>query len=413
MTKKPSARADNGSLAGGSCAATKPISSLTAESRKARSEAGLMTEVKAKRRSRAAKRRHKRRQAARQTNMRSLESPSELGVEPTAHPEPDSDANEDAFASLDMPAVIENVGEKCELHTYEERWNSRGELMLLQTGSKYDLYEDEIRSNEAALVATRRFNEDKTLESTTLQVKSPHIKRAMREVIQSYPGININSGADVLIFDNPRCFFHYRKELRQFAEACDTPQAKEHSLFCLKYMARVLRQDIHAYDRMMESDTLKPGLEFNNLWMAFKPGDYVFSQFNGGRRLSKLISMRVDGVGQTMHWNLELERVDFDGKSFGYKRVTRAIDYYDGYEPLEDLAYFPFQHHSKHQEIREELLSRGKKFVSLAGIHHYMYQGMADMLPKQPWLLHPSSSSTRATEVRSGPGVSTSSFANL
>src|ERR1700753_3683867 len=87
--------------------------------------------------------------------------------------------------------LISGEGRVCDLHTYDARTNSKGHIVYLQTGWQYQDEPEADKTHHIALVLTR-FWEGKELERTELQVRSPYIKRAMREVIKSYPGVNIN-----------------------------------------------------------------------------------------------------------------------------------------------------------------------------------------------------------------------------
>ena len=156
----------------------------------------------------------------------------------------------DAFSALDGDRY-KHQGEKCEIHLYERRFNTRGEPITLQSGSRSDLVWPVESSIEAALVVTRFYNHRKELESTQLEIKSPYIREAMKTVIGSYPGVNINSGGPILVPGDPRCLFHYRNELNSYASKCQNKKAREHILFCLKYLSKVLNEEIMSYEELM------------------------------------------------------------------------------------------------------------------------------------------------------------------
>lgn len=92
-----------------------------------------------------------------------------------------------AFAALNQ-TTFENEGEICEIHMYERRFDSRGDQVLLQSGTRADLGWTINRSMEAALVLTRYYSITKELVSTQLEIISPHIRAALNEVVGSYPG---------------------------------------------------------------------------------------------------------------------------------------------------------------------------------------------------------------------------------
>lgn len=289
-------------------------------------------------------------------------------------------ADTDPFAILESSTESEGQGEACVLHTYDSRTDSRGESLLLRTGSKSEIQPEKERSHEAALILTRRFTASQKLQGTELEVKSRHIKAALRKVVRSYPGININGDGRVIIFNEPQCLFHYREELQAYAEASQNPQVKSHITFCLQYMARALRREIVAYDHFMKNETHAPGLEHENLWMAFKPGALIFREVPREQSIAlerlRAVS-RVKGDNYPDYWRLDVERIECDGQNFRHAEFPLFISHYDGYKPFTELRCFPLQYHSEQERIKQELGIRGRKYVSLFGVHYCLYEGVA------------------------------------
>ena len=274
---------------------------------------------------------------------------------------------DDAFSALENDRY-DHQGEKCEIHMYERRFNTRGEPITLQSGSRSDLVWTVESSIEAALVVTRFYNIKKELESTQLEIKSPYIREAMKTVIGSYPGVNINSSGPILVPGDPMCLFHYRNELHSYASNCQTRKAREDILFCLKYLSKVLNREIMSYEELMENNDAAPGLEFQNLWMAFKPGTLLYGQQQGISVISRLQSMqKVKPYLQPEYWNLVTERIKCDGRDFIFVSEVVRISKYDGYRPLTQLVLFPLEYHRDAEGVRTNLLARGKRYVSMLG----------------------------------------------
>jgi len=284
----------------------------------------------------------------------------------------------DAFSALDDDRY-EQQGQNCEIHMYERRFNTRGESIILQSGSRSDLAWAVESSIEAALVVTRFYNYKKELESTQLEIKSPYIREAMKTVIGSYPGININSGGPILVPGDPMCLFHYRNELNSYASKCRNKKAREHILFCLKYMSKVLNREIMSYEELMQNENAAPGLEFQNLWMAFRPGTLLYGQGEQGIDfISRLQSMvQVKPHLQPEYWNLVTEKIMCDGKDFRFVPEVVKISNYDGYRPLTQLFLYPLEYHRHVEGVRTNLVARGKTYVSMLGAHHCTYDGAA------------------------------------
>jgi hypothetical protein len=172
--------------------------------------------------------------------------------------------------------VESDTGEICEVHMYQVRYVSRGERIVLQVGSSSELQWDNNPSREAALVVTKFYTASKQLESTRLSIQSPYIEQALRDVVGSYPGINFKTKGALNIFDEPRCLFHYYADLETYATAAQDENMQKHVRFCLRYVDKLLREEISSFKNMIENNTASPGLEHRHLWMAFKPGTLLY-----------------------------------------------------------------------------------------------------------------------------------------
>lgn len=284
------------------------------------------------------------------------------------------------FAGLDESDPYKDEGQKCELHTYERRFNTRGEAILLQSGCKTELGVLKESSIEAALVLTRFYDISRELETTQLNINSPHIKAALREVVRSYPEVNINSSGAISIFGEPRCLFHYHSELEAYASMLQDQIAKDHVTFCLQYMAKSFHREILRYQNTMKDKDVIPGLEFQNLWMAFKPGALLYQKVNNVDVICRLKKMREEKHDNLPpFWRLKTEILMCKGNQLEYIYYEVKIPHFDGYRPLKELDIFPLEHHLQQDSIKASILQRGKKYVSLRGIHHCSYEGLAQV----------------------------------
>jgi len=279
-----------------------------------------------------------------------------------------------------VPDPDDDIGSLCELHTYDAQTNSRGEMTIMQTGQKQKISVEKQQSHQAALVLTRFLNSPRVGPGFQplhiLHVRSPHIKAAMRDVIKAYPGVNMDTQMEVLLYDKPRCLFHYRDELHEYAMLSDDPERKKHILFALDYMRKALNGELSVLDLMLSDEGKAPGLDFNNLWMAFKPGDLLFMNFGNVEQVSKFVDMTKNAD----EWVVAVHDIECDGKDFGIIQSKLTIKSYDSYKPFVDLEAYPLRYHKEAERVRKELIERGKKFVSLFGVHFRLYDGVAETL---------------------------------
>ncbi|KAF1958925.1 P-loop containing nucleoside triphosphate hydrolase protein, partial [Byssothecium circinans] len=278
----------------------------------------------------------------------------------------------------------------CALHTFERRFDSRGEGLLLQVGARDKIVLDAQRSNDVALVLVREYSEHRVLLETELEIRSSHIKAALQATIKSYPGVYLDTSGPITLNDEPRCLFHYRKELQAYGASLSDAHAKQHIELCMNYMAKTLRKEIHTYERLMCHPEKAPGLEYSSLWMAYRPGDLVYARTwpNDLEIIFRLTSMirkkpSTEWPAKSRdHWLLEGEQMVCIGSTFRCDTLFRVVYQYDGYRPLSELEAFPMIYHPEVSQMKERLLARGKKYVSLAGSPYCHYDGPASVFQK-------------------------------
>lgn len=297
----------------------------------------------------------------------------------------------EAFDSLGQASngqEEEPAGLNCELLTYESRYNTRGERVLLQVGTR-SLDTDKTRDHDSAFVLTRIYDQYRELENTKLEIRSPFVKQALQDVIVRYPGIDFHAKI-VTILGPPRCIFHYREELQAYGAALEDETAARHLIFLLEHMYRVFEAEIFImsnWNNSTESSTTPPRMDFTGLWMAYRPGCPVYTRTNGIDRVLRLKSMSRCECDNPFcfksSWTIVAQEISFDGDEYGYIQSKYYISKYDGFIGLEKLKVYPLQYHSNRTAITKMLIERGKKFMSLQNVHHRYYDGAAEVL--SPW----------------------------
>lgn len=68
---------------------------------------------------------------------------------------------------------------------------------------------------------------------------------------------------------------------------------------------------------------------------------------------------------------------EYDGKQFGYGRMMEEIGEFRGAKKITSLSSYPLKYHKNEEQIRKDLIERGKKFAALSGVHYKSHHGMA------------------------------------
>lgn len=282
-----------------------------------------------------------------------------------------------------FPFVVEDEefdssGEECELPIYETRLNTRGEEVCLRAGTKAGFEPPKKRSHRACMVLNRYYDSDGEHSGTELEIQSRHIIKALREVIITFPGVDFASKV-VTIHEPPRCLFHYQDELREHAESSTNERLKSHMQLCLQYMEKTLRNEIKVLNSIKSNRSGSFELEHRHLWVLFKPGCLVYEKPRDDGTLSRLrsISCKKNDEDEIESWSLNTELIGWNGKYIGLVHGFLSIPRYEGCKPVCDLSAIPLHFLPEEEKIRDHLLKRGQRFLSLCRMHHCFYDGVA------------------------------------
>ncbi|KAF6834490.1 ATPase [Colletotrichum plurivorum] len=277
------------------------------------------------------------------------------GPMPERQPEPDG---------LDFVEALEiddGGGIDCELHVYESRHDTWGEEVKLRVGVKQQFEPPKDRSHAAALVLTRYYDSKKTLSRTSLKIRSPYLRKALRDVVQKYPGIAFDTaGKTTLTGEDLWCLFHYRNELEEYAKLSNDSKLQSHMDLCLQYVDRKFHEEIARYNSTVGTRHANAGLEFRHLWMAFRPGDLLYQKTQEIETLVVFKRMTLQGASKDHeYWQVFVHRVQCNGTSVGYVENTIIVKKYDGFVAFTTLSIFPLRYHQDSETIKERLLERG------------------------------------------------------
>jgi hypothetical protein len=266
-------------------------------------------------------------------------------------------------------------GSKLELRTYDIRENSKGDKVPLETAKTIEFRNKADKDYSSAMVVTKTYHTNGTLKQIELVIRSPHIKTAMMSVIKQYPGMNI-ADEKITIIGQPRCLFHFRKELLTYGRGLRDRTATEHLAFALNYMQTALADDIVHHKNCIAKHSESPGLDFKRLWMEYRPGDLIFVKSTSVSWVGRLTNMRHFGF-LFEKWVVSLERIMWQGEALYYFAEEVLIYGYVGFKCFQDLPAFPLKYHHDHQSITKKLVDRGNRFLALKGVHQRFYNGTA------------------------------------
>ncbi|KAM7197818.1 P-loop containing nucleoside triphosphate hydrolase protein [Naviculisporaceae sp. PSN 640] len=297
------------------------------------------------------------------------------------------------------PAIdFQGAGIQCEVKRLDTVYNGKGEKVSLSSGSRFRLEHDRPKDTfKAALVRTQHWTRSGEPDFVELEIRSPYMKAALKQVVPEYHDAVIDSNY-IVIRDEPRCLFHYRNELFNYgAGLLPNSDEQKHVSFLLEYMNTELSDEIYSWTLMVDLEDHPwslngPSLEFQNLWMVFIPGEQIFVPKENSASASMVLefdSMALSCRCQrpycipTHKWTITAVCIDHDSTQYGYLRLYSRINHYPGYMPLKHLKILPLRLHPDAQNIRQVHLARGQKFTQLQGKHHRAHKGVASMLGRE------------------------------
>ena len=176
---------------------------------------------------------------------------------------------------------------------------------------------------------------------------------------------------------------HYRKELQEYGLNLRDEEAIKHLVFALKYMYKTLESEIFSYYNLVEISST-PSIDFLNLWMVFRSGDYIFTKTGDSERVLRFEDMSRCQCPipwcYNRRWTITAKYIDYDGTDFGECKTYFYVRHYEGYVFLKDLKVMPLQYHPDPESVIVRMVERGNKFISLHGKHHRAYAGIAEAL---------------------------------
>ena len=214
-------------------------------------------------------------------------------------------------------------------------------------------------------------HDNKYVQKISLQINSQHLKDMLRDTIGDFPGISFQT-KEITIDAPYRVLYHYKDELEEAGEKLEDEEAIAHLQLLLDFIYEQFEDTIEESENLREQGLMS----YQHLWTIYRPGDLVYGTVLGQPRVFKLLSYQyVCGDNPGLH--LGTESVDFDGEDFGTRGGSQFVSAFNGAEKINGLEAFPLSYHPAPEEVKKQLVNRGRRFEELAGIHFQRYSGIA------------------------------------
>jgi len=263
-----------------------------------------------------------------------------------------------------------------------QRETSYGDRPVVTLTDKYhQAKEDDEKFAEYALVIRRRIDRHRESIGVTLEVQSDIIRKGIQDVFGEYPSVNLLSSP--IVFSEPYYpLFHFKEGLEAYASAVDrTEEEKEHMLVLTKFMKENLAKAIRQYESMVPNGYIS----YDYLQYLFRPCQLVVSLHDELKECFYIIASGERSNSSNDERLLQFVGLcwKYDGKTFGPCYEILKIPQFSGVRKILQLELVPLNliAPKAQAELRQSLISRGKRWRALVDVSHCEYNGESIMRP--------------------------------
>lgn len=237
----------------------------------------------------------------------------------------------------------------------------------------------------------RRFDWEGKYKSTVVDIKSKLLKEALNNVMDGVKGISLVEETPAV---DPNLLFLYLEDLRKSLKKLKHKKNKEGKKYKKKELKKNKEKIKHVKillkyldkDYAETKKTLYPMLEsglitFDLLWALYKPNTLAYTTTYG--TVDEPRAFKIDYANRESHfmkgewYSIEGRYLEYDGKTWGMGTMEVEVPSFKGARRITSLACYPLKYHKDEEMMRKQLIERGKKFVSLQGVHYKHHEGLA------------------------------------
>ncbi|CAI6334154.1 unnamed protein product [Periconia digitata] len=242
---------------------------------------------------------------------------------------------------------------------------------------------------DSVFTVRRKFGWDNKYLETKVDIKSKLLRDALQVVFKDCKSISLVEDSPSI---QPSMLYHFYREikthtrktlkskLRSAKKRKDRKQLTQQIAQC-KLLLRYIDED-YKETRKTLKPMLKAGtITYNLIWALFKPNTIIYTPTYGNKDDPRCFKVdycyeEEDWFGNKK-WNIEGRYLEYDGKVFGLGDHFVQILFFKGPRRISNVGAYPLSYHKNPEALREQLVERGKKFVSLQGMNYRFQKGLA------------------------------------
>jgi hypothetical protein len=225
----------------------------------------------------------------------------------------------------------------------------------------------------ALLVRRTAHGQDRAWNIQSMMIYSPYVMQMLRTTLKDYPGVAL--ALDQLSLESPfEPLLHRWALIDEALKEENDLKARNHFNLFRQVVEPELKPHLKARDECEEHAVIP----FASIWTIFTPGELVWWEADGQSVIGRMVeaSFSRNSIGSELYY-LTCDQVDWSGEKFGIRKTYKKIDSFEGTRPVIELPVMPLRFKPNANDIRNQHLSRGRKFEALAGYHFKAYEGPA------------------------------------
>ncbi|KAI9769842.1 MAG: hypothetical protein M1840_003836 [Geoglossum simile] len=278
---------------------------------------------------------------------------------------------------------------KLEFKMVNETWSKSAYKYVIEESQESTTKEDD-KWIEYIFVARKKFGMDLVLflkltydnisqdkenkyYTEYMDIKSEGLQNILCEVFKDVSGVSLRGDKPSV---HPALLVNFLPQLKAYQTIHSMESSIQHLRLLIQYITDHYNAEIKRFNTLLEEGKIS----FDLLWILFQPNTVVHTTCPGSDqpRYFKFDSGQMEASSQgECFFKLDCRYFDYDGKVFGEVEIPLGIPQFRGVKKINTLNVFPLKYHEQVEELKDTLVARGQKFISLMGMHHRYYKGIA------------------------------------
>jgi hypothetical protein len=227
--------------------------------------------------------------------------------------------------------------------------------------------------NDVSLLLRRIYHWDSTRGETwtvRLEIQSTILRKAFKEIVQGYTSISLEQDPIVIAEPFSDLYFNRDRIQKAIKDAISDELKKELELleeFRKNYMGKTITG--------IEASLTEGQISAADLWSLFPVGSEIILQNRETPEMTMIWCVVVKSCYKQIRnpqeeekplvWVISAEFTSFDGRQFLKVERSFQIGGFQGTKAIRSLPAYPLSLHPQKEELRHNLVERGKKYVEL------------------------------------------------